>query len=331
MRYRKLGRTDISVSAICLGCWALIGDDTWGHQDREESLATVRAALDAGISFFDTAPGYGDGDSEELLGRALADVRRDVVIATKVSRGQLAPGDAVRSCERSLRLLKTDVIDLLQVHWPSADVPLAETLGAMERLREAGKVRAIGVSNFGASWLGELRLLGRAETNQVNYSLLFRAVEHEVRPICLEEEIGILCYSPLCQGLLTGKFAGPDDVPDGRARSRLFSKDRPQARHDEPGCEAEAFRAVAEVRRIAASVGRPAGRVALAWVLAQPGVTSAIAGARSPAQVRENALAADLSLDRETLDGLAAATDEVKTRLGPNIDMWQTDSRAERG
>jgi len=330
MEYRRLGQTDMQVSNVCLGCWALIGGSTWGDQDRDESLATVRAALDVGVNFFDTAAGYGDGESEKLLGKALADVRKDVVIATKVSFGQLAPEDVARSCDRSLRLLQTDVIDLLQIHWPRADVPLADTLGAMQRLQEAGKVRAIGVSNFGTSYLQELLALGRIETNQLCYSLLFRAIEHEIQPMCVENDIGILCYSPLCQGVLTGKFASADDVPEGRARSRLFSKDRPQSRHGEPGCEAEAFAAVARLREIARRLGEPMGRVALAWLLARDGVTSAIAGARSVAQARENARAADLKLPADALDELAAVTEEVKARIGPNADMWQTESRMER-
>jgi len=330
MEYRKLGQTDIEVSTVCLGCWALIGGGTWGDQDRGESLATLRAALDAGITFFDTAPGYGNGESEELVGKALADVRNDVVLATKVSRGQLAHDDVIASCERSLRLLKTDVIDLLQVHWPRADVPLAETLEAMQRLQEAGKVRAIGVSNFGGSYLAEAAALARIETNQLCYSLLWRPVEHEVRPMCMERGIGILCYSPLCQGLLTGKFASADDVPEGRARTRLFSSDRPYARHGESGCEAETFQALAEVRRIAEAAGQPMGHVALAWLLARRGVTSVIAGARSPEQARHNARAADAKLADETLDALTAATEAVKAQVGTNADMWQSDSRMER-
>ena len=203
--------------------------------------------------------------------------------------------------------------------------------GLYEELKRQGKIRAIGVSNFGASYLEELASLGRAETNQVCYSLLWRPIEHEVAPVCMEHDIGILCYSPLCQGLLTGKFASADDVPQGRARTRLFSKHRPQARHDEPGCEAETFEAIARLRRIAEGAGQPMGRMALAWLLAQPGVTSVVAGARSVRQVAENAVAADLHLGTSTLAALSAATETVKARIGTNADMWQTESRMERG
>jgi len=330
MEYRKLGRTDIEVSTVCLGCWALIGDETWGPQDRRQSTEAIHAALDAGVNLFDTAPGYGHGESEELLGSALAGVRKDVLLATKVSGSQVAAEKLTRSCETSLRLLKTDVIDLLQVHWPNPAVPVAETLGALQRLQEAGKVRAVGVSNFGAGYLQELLAVGRAETNQLCYSLLWRAIEHEVQPLCVENDIGILCYSPLCQGLLTGKFASADDVPSGRARTRLFSKDRPEARHHENGCEAEVFRALAAVRHVAAEARQPMGHVALAWLLAQPGVTSVIAGARNAEQARDNARAADVRLTADAIAELSHATKGIKQAIGPNADMWQSDSRMER-
>ncbi len=142
--------------------------------------------------------------------------------------------------------------------------------------------------------------------------------------------MGILCYSPIAQGLLTGKFATADDVPEGRARTRLFSKDRPQSRHDEPGCEAEVFNALAPIREIADAAGLPMGRLALAWLLSRPAVASVIAGGRSAAQARDNAAAADITLDEATLAQLTAATEPVKTAMGANADMWQTQSRMER-
>ncbi len=332
MQYRQVGWADTDVSTVCLGCWALIGGGTWGEQDRGESLRTIHAALDAGVNFFDTAAGYGNGESEQLLGKALAEagVRKDVVIATKVSRSQLAPDDVVTSCDRSLRLLGTDVIDLLQVHWPHPDIPLAETVGAMDRLVEAGKVRAIGVSNFGAGYLAEAVPLTRIRTNQLCYSLLWRAIEHEVQPMCEVNDIGILCYSPLCQGLLTGKFRSPDDVPEGRARTRLFSGDRPKARHGESGCEGEVFAAIRAVAGIAEDLGEPMGHVALAWLLARPAVTAVIAGARNPEQARDNARSADLTLKDDVIEELTRVTEPVKAKIGANADMWQSDSRMER-
>lgn len=327
MKYRKLGRTDIEVSVVAMGCWALAGDATWGPQAESDSIATVRAALDVGVNFFDTAEGYGDGESEEALGRALAGRRHEAVIATKVSRANLAGGEVRQACERSLRRLQTDTIDLYQIHWPSRTVALDETMTTLENLREQGKVRAIGVCNFGVQDLSDLFEIGRVETNQLPYSLLWRAIEYAIQPMCVEAGLGILCYSPLVQGLLTGKFASPDEVPDGRARTRLFAGDRPGSRHGEAGCEAETFVALEEIRRISGGIGQPMTRVAIAWLLHRPGVTSVIAGARRPDQVEQTAQAADLPLSPETVGQLAGATDEVKRILGSNPDMWQSESR----
>jgi len=327
MKTCKLGQTDITVSVVALGCWAFAGGRVWGPQDEAESIATVRAALDAGVNFFDTAEGYGDGASEAVLGRALAGRRHEAVIATKVSRSHLS-GDEVReACERSLRRLQTDTIDLYQVHWPSRTVPLDETMEALEKLREQGKVRAVGVCNSGVGDLSDLLKVGRTETNQLPYSLLWRAVEYQIRQKCVDERIGILCYSPLAQGLLTGKFGSPDEVPAGRARTRHFSKARPQVRHGEAGCEAETFAAIGKIRAMCDEMHRPMAQVALAWLLHQPGVTAVIAGARRPDQIRQTAQAADLELSPETLGELTGATEPLKRILGPNPDMWQSESR----
>jgi myo-inositol catabolism protein IolS len=327
MQYRKLGKSDISISVVAMGCWVLAGDSTWGPQDADESIATVHAALDAGVNFFDTAEGYGGGDSESILGRALLGRRREAVIATKVSRSHLSGDEVRRACERSLRHLQTDYVDLYQIHWPSRTVPLDETIEALERLREQGKVRALGVCNFGVRDLSDLLELGWFESNQLPYSLLWRAIEYEIQPKCVKAGLGILCYSPLMQGLLTGKYASPDEVPKGRARTRLFSEDRPGARHCEAGCEAEAFAAIGEIGRISGEIGEPMASVAVAWLLRRPGVTSVIAGARRPDQIKQTAQAADLALSPGIIGQLAGATDEVKRILGPNPDMWQSESR----
>lgn len=327
MQYRELGKSDISVSAVAMGCWVLAGDSTWGPQDADKSIATVHAALDAGMNFFDTAEGYGGGDSESILGRALAGRRHEAVIATKVSRSNLSPDAVQQACERSLRRLQTDYVDLYQIHWPSRTVPLEETIEALKRLREQGKVRALGVSNFGLNDLSDLLALGWFESNQLPYNLLWRAIEYEIQPKCVDTGIGILCYSSLAQGLLTGKFSSPDEVPEGRARTRHFSKDRPQVRHGEAGCEAEVFAAIEKIRHVGKEIGRPMSELAVAWLLHQSGVTSVIAGARRPDQIRQTAQAADLTLSLDTIDKLTKATDEIKHIMGSNPDMWQSESR----
>jgi myo-inositol catabolism protein IolS len=327
VKYCKLGQTDISVSVVAMGCWALAGGLVWGRQDEVESIATVRAALDASVNFFDTAEGYGAGDSEVVLGRALAGRRHEAVIATKVSRAHLSSDGVQQACEGSLQRLQTDYIDLYQIHWPSRTVSLEETMEALEKLHEQGKVRAIGVCNFGVQDLSHLLKIGWAETNQLPYSLLWRAIEYEIRQKCVDEGIGILCYSPLAQGLLTSKFSSLDEVPEGRARTRLFSGDRSQARHGEAGCEPEVFTAIEQIRRICDEIGQPMAAVALAWLLYQPGVTSVIAGARKPEQIRQTAQAVDLQLPSETISRLNEATEKVKHIIGHNPDMWQSESR----
>jgi len=310
-----------------MGCWAIVGDSTWGAQEEDDAIAAIRASLDAGVTFFDTAEAYGGGYSEELLAKALKGRRDEVVLASKVSPDHLDAATLRERCETSLRLLDTDRIDLYQIHWPSRRVPVAEALATLKALRAEGKIRAIGVSNYGTQDLTELLAAGRVESDQLCYSLLFRAVEYGIQQKCVDNDLSLLCYSPLCQGLLTGKFATADEVPEGRARTRLFSKDRPQSRHQEPGCEAELFAALTEVRRTCEALGKPMAEVALAWLLVQPGVTAVIAGARNADQARANARAGDLELPPAVVAQLSAATDAVKQTLGPNADMWQTESR----
>jgi len=324
MRYTVLPGTEIRVSVIAMGCWALAGDATWGEQSEADSVAATRAALDVGINFFDTAPGYGDGLSERRLGKGLQGLRERAVVATKVGPDAMRPEQLVASVERSLGHLGMDHVDLLQIHWPSREVPFADSWGALERLREQGKARALGVSNFGPLDLAELTRLGVPATNQVPYSLLSRAIEYELRPACLRQQVGILCYSPLLWGLLAGKYASADEVPPGRARSRHFSSSRPQTRHTEAGCERETFEALARIRALAARLELPMSDLAVAWLLHQPGVTGVLAGIRQPEQALANAQAADVRLDAATLAELDAATAAVKAALGSNPDLWQS-------
>ena len=327
MEFRKLGRTDIKVSVIGMGCWAIVGDIYWGPQDEKDSVMTIKAALDAGINFFDTAEAYGDGYSELLLGKALAGCRDKVIIASKVSGSHLSANDVQKACEDSLKRLKTDYIDLYQVHWPSQSIPLEETIDALKKLQKQGRVRAIGVSNFGVEDLPAFLALGDCQSNQLPYSLLWRAIEYRIRQNCIENRVGILCYSPLAQGLLTGKFASADDVPEGRARSRHFSKNRAQARHNEMGCESETFAAIDKIRSICEEIHEPMTKVALAWLLKQSGVTSVLVGARKPEQIKQNAQAGDLKLQGGIVNRLTEATDNLKKQLGENPDMWQSQSR----
>ena len=327
MRYTRLGNSDIEVSIIALGCWPFGGVFAWGEQDDDDSIATVHAALDAGINFFDTAEGYDKGKSEQVLGEGLRGRRHEAVIATKLIGNSLHPAAMPAACERSLRLLQTDYIDLYQIHWPNHDIPLSDSIGGLQRLQEQGKVRAIGVSNFGPLDLSEAAAAGQIVTNQVNFSLLWRVIEREIKPLCEDLDVGILCYSSLAQGLLTGRYTTIEEVPDYLKRTRWYSCALPDTKHEEEGCESEIFAALPEIRALADSLNTTMACLSMAWLLQQGGVTSILVGARKPEEVSWNLPALDLTLDEATLNQLADITEPVKDKLGDNADMWFSESR----
>lgn len=330
MEYRKLGKSNLEVSVITMGCWAIAGDRIWGPQDEAEAIGALHTAVDVGINFFDSAEGYGAGRSEELIGKAFTGRLRDkVIIATKVSQNNLRPADLRASCENSLRYLGMETIDLYYIHWPNWDIPIADTLGEMHKLKAEGKIRHVGCSNYGKRDLTELLDVDRVEINQVAYNLLFRAIEYDIVPACLEHQVSIAPYSPMLHGILTGKFATIDDIPDERARTRHFSSTtRPMTRHGGPGAEPETAAALAAIRQICDDAGLPMAKVALAWLLKQPGVATVIAGARNPAQIHANAETAALDLSDDIVAALNAATEPLKIKLGPNADMWDIGPNA---
>ena len=327
MEYHQIGNSDIQVSEMALGCWPFAGDDYWGDQDEQTSISTVHAALAAGINFFDTAEGYGEGESERVLGRALKGRRAEAVVATKVSMQNLKPNDVFAACERSLSYLQMDYVDLYQIHWPNHDVPLAETVGMLQKLKDQGKVRAIGVSNFAVQDLTEMVKLCECVTDQLPFSLLWRVIEHEIQPLCLDNNVGIICYSPLAQGLLTGRYKNADEVPEGLAQSRWYSGTRRQANHDEPGVEAEIFEAVETLRTMAKEAGMSMATMSLAWVKAQHGVKSFLVGARNPKELSLNLSVLETTLSNNFISRLTVATETVKEKLGKNPDMWLVPSR----
>ena len=198
---------------------------------------------------------------------------------------------------------------------------------ALEALKSSGKVRALGVSNFGIQDLGELLEKGHCETNQLNYGLLWRVVEHEILPLCRANDVGLICYSPLAQGLLTGRYASADEVPEGLARTRWYSADRAMAKHGEEGCEEEVFGALDTIRDVCEGLGQQMATVALVWVRQQLGVTSVLVGARSPDELLWNLPAIDLRLSNDVVAQLGAATEAVKTKIGLNPDPWLSPSR----
>jgi aryl-alcohol dehydrogenase-like predicted oxidoreductase len=322
MVYHRLKRSGLSVSRIALGCWAFAGTSNWGPQDDENSIAAVHAALDLGITLFDTAEGYGDGYSEQVLGRALRGRRQDAVIATKPKPDRATRDEVQTACEESLKRLGSDYIDLYQLHWPSRKVPFSETVEGLERLKEAGKIRAYGVCNFGNQDLAEMLELAEPETNQLAYSLLWRGIEYQTLPQCVAHSVDVLPYSPLAQGLLTGKYRSADEVPVGRARTKHFSGERDEARHQRVGEEPMTFSTIDRIREISTNSGLPMAQLAVGWLLAQRGVASVLVGGRDAEQVRENAAAGDAGIPADVAAELTAASDTLKQRLGDETDPW---------
>ncbi len=315
MQKRRLGRSDVDVTVLGLGTWAIGGPWAygWGPQDDAESLATIRRALDLGIGWIDTAPAYGLGHAERLVGRAIRGRRDEVFIATKCGlvwddgrddRGagrvtnRLTAASVEKEAEDSLRRLGIEAIDLYQIHWPSPDSDIEEAWEAIARLIERGKVRHAGVSNFGVGQLERARALYPVTSLQPPYSLLDRGVETELLPYCAAHEIGVVAYGPLAYGLLTGKYtrARLADLPGDDWRRR-------GARFQEPELSANLV-FVAGLARVAEGEGCTPAVLAIAWVLRRPEISSAIVGARSPAQIAATVKAADHALSPEALSAI---------------------------
>jgi myo-inositol catabolism protein IolS len=315
LRYHNLGSSGIKISAIVFGCW----QSSWVGVEASTAMDAVRVALDAGITTFDTAEAYGGGQSERVLAEALGNRRNEAVIATKVGAHNLAPAKLIEACERSLKNLDTDWIDLYQVHWPAGAwgsdiVPIADTLEAMVSLKESGKIRAIGVSNFDAAQLREAMTLAPIDSLQPPYSLFWRHIEKELLPLCQEHNVSVLAYSPLAQGLLTGKFGRDLELPTGDVRRNnvLFKGDVYE----------RVLAALHLLRPIATRKNTSLGNLALAWIMHHPGC-SPIVGARNGEQSRENTAATDVSLSDADISDIEAAGRLVTDYLDENPVLWR--------
>ncbi|MFO1350841.1 MAG: aldo/keto reductase [Gammaproteobacteria bacterium] len=317
MRTRALGASGIQASVVGYGAWA-IGGWMWGGADEKSSIAAIHAALDAGITLIDTAPVYGFGHSEIVIGKALAGRRDQAIIATKCGlvvsnddnlgafhfrsdrqartpyghimvRKYLQPASIRQELELSLKRLGTDYIDLYQTHWQDPTTPIADTMGTLLDLKREGKIRAIGACNANRAHLEEYQQFGVLDTAQEKYSMLDRSIENESLPYCREHGIAMLAYSPLGQGLLTGKIGSQRkfDEGDQRAANPRFSVENRQRIAD----LLAQFQAIAADRKISLS------QLVIAWTLAQPGLSHALCGARTPEQARENAAAGAIGLN----------------------------------
>ncbi len=325
MHKRPLGQSQVSASVVGLGAWA-IGGWMWGGTDEGDSIDAIHASLDAGVTLIDTAPIYGFGLSEEVVGKAIRDRRDRVVLATKCSlvpdpsggtlmfrstaagpsenghiyvHANLTRASIRREIESSLRRLQTDYLDLYQTHRPDASTPICETMDALLELKGEGKIRAIGVSNVTSQQMEQYCQVGPLDSDQEKYSMLDRRIEQDQLPFCRQHNVALLAYSPLGQGLLTGKV-GPERqfaATDLRARDPMFrveNRQRVQALLDQ-------FRPVAEKHQLSLA------QLAIAWTVAQPGVTHALCGARDRKQAEENAAAGRAELSAEDVETMNRA------------------------
>jgi aryl-alcohol dehydrogenase-like predicted oxidoreductase len=329
MDYRILGRTGVQVSPLCLGAM-MFGD--WGNKDHDDSVRIIHRALDAGINFIDTADVYSRGESEEIVAKALAGGKRDhVVLATKV-HGSMGddPNEfgnsrrwIIKEVEASLKRLKTDWIDLYQIHRPESDTDIDETLGALTDLVRQGKVRYIGSSTFPASriveaqWVARDRGRERFVCEQPPYSLLVRGVENDVLPTCLRHGMGVIPWSPLAGGWLSGRWRKGEDAPDSTRAERIPS------RYDlsDPGNQRK-LEAAEALAQLAQEAGMSLIHLAIAFVINHPAVTAAIIGPRTMDHLESQLGAADVKLDDAILDRI----DEIVppgTNVNPVDGGWQ--------
>mgnify|MGYP005834392719 CR=1 FL=1 len=291
MQTKRLGNSDLDITPLGIGAWAMGGGGwrfAWGPQDDGQSIAAIRKALDAGLNWIDTAPVYGLGHSEQVVARALEGRSPKPYIFTKCERNWTAEREifpclkreAIRKeCEDSLRRLRVDVIDLYQIHWPEPDEDIEEGWETLARLKEEGKVRWIGVSNFTTAQLRRIHAIAPPTSLQPPYSILSPEIEQSQLPYCAEHNIGVLAYSPMKSGLLTGKMTRERiaSMPPDDFRQRTPHFQEPKLTRN--------LELVELLRGIGARHGRTPGEVAIAWTLRRPEVTAAIVGLRSPEQV----------------------------------------------
>ncbi|MEA2707657.1 MAG: hypothetical protein QOF78_258 [Phycisphaerales bacterium] len=330
MQMRQLGTSDLKISPIIFGAWA-IGGWMWGGQDQADSIEAIRASIDNGVTTIDTAAIYGMGFSEQIVAKGIRGKRDKVQLATKcgmrwdslaegdqgsdpwpqkdnegndvVIRKNARPASIVYECEQSLKRLQTDHIDLYQIHWPDVSTPVEDSMRAMVKLKEQGKIRAIGVSNYDVEWLRNAEKVTKIASNQPPYSLMQRKIEKEILPYCREHKIGVIVYSPLERGLLTGKVPPERKFPDGdhRAEHKFFT----------PEMRQKVLDALATIKPIADKHKASFAQLAINWTIHEPGITAALVGARNAEQATHNAGAMKFTLTEPERKQIRAAFDGI--------------------
>lgn len=331
MEYRQLGSSDIKASVITYGAWA-IGGLFWGGSDEKLAIESIHASIDSGVTSIDTAPMYGYGKSEELLAKAVSGKRDKVQIFTKfglvwdskegeyffdmTDSGKTEhiyrnahKKSIINECEKSLKRLKTDYIDLYQCHWRDHTAPIEETMEALQQLIKEGKIRAAGVSNFTAEEIKEANSYVPIASNQPPYSMVLRDIEKDVLPYCRDNNVGIIVYSPLQRGLLTGKFK-----PDHKFAPGDHRADQP---HFKPEFIKKTNVFLDELKPLALKYDTTVGNIVLNWTIHQPGITCALVGARDAAQAVENAKAASFKLEAADLELINGKLKQLNETLIP--------------
>jgi aryl-alcohol dehydrogenase-like predicted oxidoreductase len=313
LRYKRLGKSDLNISVVGLGTWAM-GNDAWGAVEDSASIETIRAAIDSGVNLIDTAPAYGAGHAEEIVGRAIRGLRGKVIIATKC--GVLRDGKKYSRClkpesirkeiDDSLRRLGVDVIDLYQIHWPDVNTPLEDTIEELIKIKASGKFRHLGVSNFNNEQM--LKVMERMElvSLQPQYSLLSRENESYI-DFCKENNIGVLSYGSLGAGLLSGKFKERPTFEDGDNRGNFYPFFK------EP-LWSKSVQLLDVLKAIAQKHEKPVSHVAVNWVTQNDRITTALVGAKTPAQARENAESASWELTECEIKEINTAYEKIMSQ-----------------
>ena len=304
MEYRQLGQSDLKVSAIGYGAWGIGGFPFWKTEGKSASIKSIEKAFDLGINFFDTAPVYGFGVSEEIIGKALKKVRNKIILATKCGlrwdkknlgsiKKNAAKNSISQEIECSLRRLKTNWIDLYQVHWPDIETPQEETMEALLQLQEQGKIRYVGVSNYSIDQMKSCLQKGIIVSLQPEYSLVQRSIEKAIIPFCMANKIGIIAYSPLASGVLTGKYNKNTKFSDWRSKG-IIGQFTGQGFIDN-------IAKVNKLNTIAKKIGKTCAELAINWTIQQPGITTALVGVKNEKQIEENLKATEWKLDPEQI------------------------------
>ena len=345
MKTTKLGKSDISVTPLTVGCWQFGNGDYWGSHSQQEANNVVSAALDMGINSFDTAEVYNSGESERSLGIALRGLRDKAVVISKISPSNCR--HVRRQCVESLQRLSMDYLDVYMIHWPintlsvkhfatntqqiEATPAIEDACRQLDELKKEGLIRSIGISNFGRIQMEEVVATGvQIDVNELTYNIVSRAIEAEITPCCIEHNISIISSMGLQQGLLAGIYQNADDVPKHQAHSRHFANHRGKetSRHHEEGAEQEIFEVVSQLRRIAADLKIPAAQLPIAWILKKSFIASTLVGTSNVDNLKMNVRAAMLDIP----DEIEALIDKISLptlkKLGNSPDYYEHRSKS---